>query len=337
MKIFISHSSKNADYGNALVDLLIGIGIQGTDIIFTSNDAHGIPVGQNIFNWLKARINEKPYVIYLLSPDYYKSVACLNEMGAAWIVENDHAMIFTPNFDLTSYEFRNGALDPREIGFFINNENRLISFIEQLKEPFNIQSNAVLINQRIRYFLKAITPISEQQIVSNEVFEEKTPKKEKAVDVISKQKIAPLTTTKKKIYVPSNGESRFYTDFRNGKLKEEELLLAKYIIDTDRFKLGTGWQASDEIQNIRTWEDINEMNDKLSSSYNGLLKRFEMKKLTEVSDHTSFGNPKEVCLVEDFRNELLDPSGEITEALEEVVSKNLKVVYNQEEGDDLPF
>src|SRR5690606_19764724 len=90
MKIFISHSSRNKNYGNALVDLLIGVGISGDKIIFTSNDAYGIPTGQNIFTWLKSEINEKPYVIYLLSPEYYSSVACLNEMGAAWIVENEH-------------------------------------------------------------------------------------------------------------------------------------------------------------------------------------------------------------------------------------------------------
>ena len=104
MKIFISHSSKNEDYGNALVDLLINVGVSGEQVIFTSNDAYGIPTGQNIFNWLKNEINEKPYVIYLLSPEYYSSVACLNEMGAAWIVENEHTMIFTPNFNIKSYE-----------------------------------------------------------------------------------------------------------------------------------------------------------------------------------------------------------------------------------------
>jgi|GEM_PF-5569670 len=51
MKIFISHASINKDYGTALVELLKGIGID--DIIFTSNVAYGIPIGENIFNWLK--------------------------------------------------------------------------------------------------------------------------------------------------------------------------------------------------------------------------------------------------------------------------------------------
>jgi hypothetical protein len=157
MKIFISHSSKNSDYGNALVELLIGVGVHGDNIIFTSNDAYGIPIGQNIFNWLKNRINEKPHVIYLLSPQYYSSVACLNEMGAAWIVENEHTMIFTQDFNLSSYEFQNGALDPREIGFFINNPDRLTSFLESLKKSFSISTNPTLINQKVREFIERIS------------------------------------------------------------------------------------------------------------------------------------------------------------------------------------
>ena len=39
MKIFISHSSKNENYGKALVQLLTGIGIKSEQIIFTSNPA----------------------------------------------------------------------------------------------------------------------------------------------------------------------------------------------------------------------------------------------------------------------------------------------------------
>ncbi len=88
MKIFISHSSRNKFYGEKLVDLLKSVGVKENEIIFTSNAAYGIPVGQNIFNWLKSQITEKPFVIYLLSEEYYQSIACLNEMGAAWIIEN---------------------------------------------------------------------------------------------------------------------------------------------------------------------------------------------------------------------------------------------------------
>lgn len=333
MKIFISHSSKNKNYGNALVDLLISTGVKSDDIIFTSNDAHGIPTGKNIFDWLKSRISEKPFVIYLLSPDYYKSVACLNEMGAAWIIENDHAMIFTPNFDLSSYEFQNGALDPREMGFYIDNDNRLIAFLESLKTVFPITSNNVLINQKVKTFIETIKPFQ------NEKPDSQTNKNSNPIiatgifigDKINKE---PLTKNNVVFKAPTktpdtNGKSRFYADLIEGKLKNEEVLLAKYIIDTARFKLGTGWQAAGEMENIKTWEDINDLNNTLSNNYDNVMKRLEMKKLISVSETTSHGNPKEMCLIESFVNELLDPSQELLDKFQEVIQSIQK--------EELPF
>ena len=162
MKIFITHSSKNKDYGNHLVELLRGVGVKENEIIFTSNVAYGIPVAKNIFNWLKTQIGEKPFVIYLLSKEYYESVACLNEMGAAWIVENEHAAIFTPNFNLSSKEFQNGALDPREIGFKINDEDRIVSFIQILSKNFEITRKSVLISQSVKKFIKNVGEIKQE-------------------------------------------------------------------------------------------------------------------------------------------------------------------------------
>lgn len=156
MKIFISHSSENKVYGDAIVELLRAIGIPENEIIYTSNTAYGIPIGQNIFNWLKCQITENPYVIYLLSKEYYSSIACLNEMGAAWVIENMHTVIFTPGFDLSSKEFQSGAIDPREMGFFVNDEEKLISFIDQLKTHFSISKKTVLVNQAVKKYLNTI-------------------------------------------------------------------------------------------------------------------------------------------------------------------------------------
>ncbi len=38
-------------------------------------------------------------MIYHLSDNYYDSVACLNEMGAAWVVQNDYTVVGIPGFD----------------------------------------------------------------------------------------------------------------------------------------------------------------------------------------------------------------------------------------------
>lgn len=325
MKIFISHSSKNADYGNALVDLLISIGIKSEDIIFTSNDAYGIPIGNNIFNWLKDKIIEKPFVIYLLSPSYYKSVACLNEMGAAWVVENDHAMIYTPNFDLKSPEFLNGAIDPREIGFYINNESRIIAFIDTLKTSFTVTPNNALINQKVKSFLMSIRDFNDLLTRETEI-QNSSATSIKLVNPSSKN----TQNLIKKIPNIATYDSRFLKDFESGKLKDEEIILAKYIIDNNRFHLFAGWQISNEIETIRVWEDINDLNDKLSKNYESILRRLEVKKLIKVFATTSGGNAKEYELVSEFADELINCEELISEIFKETARNNKK-------EEDFPF
>ncbi|NRS90881.1 hypothetical protein HNQ02_003828 [Flavobacterium sp. 7E] len=318
MKIFISHSSKNADYGNALVNLLTGVGINGDQIIFTSNDAYGIPIGNNIFDWLKTRITEKPYVLYLLSPEYYKSVACLNEMGAAWVIENKHTMIFTPNFKIDSYEFQNGAIDPRKIGFFINNNDKLLEFIEALRADYTITSSPVLISQKIREFLSTIESFHNSE--KKELLRESIVNK--SVETVKEKPI----TIKSNDLLPKKyiGESRFFKDLLENKLKDEEIILAHYIIDTAKFKLLTGWQLDLEIKNIKVWEDVNGINNTLSNNYESALRRYEMKKLTEVFAVTGGGNTKEVKITNELKEELLELPEEVQNKIHEVLSKNIK-------------
>jgi len=332
MKIFISHSSKDIEFGNALVELLIGVGINGDHIIFTSNEAYGIPIGQNIFNWLKNRISEGPHVLYLLSPNYYKSVACLNEMGAAWIVENQQTMIFTPNFKLDSYEFQNSALDPREIGFYIDNQDRITGFIESLKEQFSISTNQVLINQRVREFIKTVEEIRKRTSKNDSslgALKEKiksTEEKKPLTKTIKEN----ATNTASKNTSSSNSKGNKSVQFDQlilNKLTDEEILLFHYVMETGRFKLGTGWQEKHEIENIITWEEVQELDSTLSNNYSKVLRKFEMRKLTRVSDVTSYDNPKELALLEDIQKEILDSSDEVISKINQVVENHVQTDF----------
>lgn len=346
MKIFISHSSRNAKYGQAIVDLLSGVGVNSNQIIFTSNDAFGIPTGQNIFKWLKDRIVEKPHVIYLLSPEYYSSVACLNEMGAAWIVENQHTIIFTPQFKPSSPEFQNGALDPREMGFKINNTDRILEFVESLKEHYDISNNAVFVSQKIRRFIEEVNSI--ESIVAKETKPSlntsetnlTTPhqKSEHFIEAKPLKKIEESTSDSPQL-------KKFLTDLQIGKLKDEEILLMYYAIDTARVKLGVGWKSAIEIDNIKIWEDINNLNSKLSTNYDDVMRRYDLKKLTEVSEFTSSNNPREIIFIEQFKELILDSPDFVTRSIEESAKKNQKSISpvhwnsreEEEEEEDLPF
>lgn len=343
MKLFLSHSSKNSKLGQAIVDLLLSIGVNSNQIIFTSNDAFGIPTGQNIFKWLKEKITEKPHVIYLLSSEYYSSVACLNEMGAAWIVENQHTIIFTSEFKSSSPEFQNGALDPREMGFKINNIDRIAEFIESLRGSFNISLNPVFINQKIRRFIEEVNNIENEKI-------------DKPISIISenihsinKNKVVPeivIEPSKRNVEskTESNQVKKFLKDLQEHKLRDEEILLLHYINDTARYKLGVGWKSAGEIENIKIWEDVNSLNSKLSSSYDDIMRRYDFKKLTEVSEFTSSNNPREVILITELRELVLDLPDYIVLVIEKIIEKNpkIKLITNyssggEEEEEDLPF
>lgn len=320
MKIFISHSSQNKLYGQALVDLMISLGINSDEIIFTSNAAHGIPIGSNIFNWLKSQITEKPYVIYLLSPEYYQSIPCLNEMGAAWVIENEHSMIFTPSFDLGSDEFKNGAIDSREIGFFINNKEQLLNFVEILKEKFLIKPKPVLVNQKIDECVEKIKAVivndnANTLITKPKKKEELTPKLNETPEI---QK-----TVEPKLKLDKNYKSnKFFEQIRNGKTKPEENILLYYVLDTDTYRLGTGWQTDNAIERIRAWEEINELDNILSNNYPTILQKFEMRNLLEVSGLTSYDNPKEFKFKNYIFESLMDIPEDIYTIIETTVKEN---------------
>jgi len=334
MKIFISHSSRNKFYGENLVGLLRNIGIKENEIIFTSNTAYGIPVGQNIFNWLKSQITEKPFVIYLLSEEYYQSIACLNEMGAAWIIENKHAALFTPNFNLSSKEFQSGALDPREIGCYLTDEERIISFLQLISEDFEITKSHIIISQSVKKFIAEVGNYRGE--IVKPIAREVTKIHEKSIIEKEKIKTQPPIAT-------STNESDLFSKFihliNSGKLKDDELILIHYIIETGRFKLMTGWQEHNEMENIKEWELINELNNKLSSNYTSTLKRFELRGFTEVSAVTGSNNPKEFKIKEEISKHLLDLPEVILSMIMETVKNNYYDYTDKSKKDDenLPF
>jgi len=338
MKIFISHASANKEFGNALVDLLRSVIVGEQEIIFTSNTVYGIPNGKNIFDWLKVQITDKPFVVYLLSNQYYASIACLNEMGAAWVIENQHAILLTPTFDVDSKQFRSGAIDPREIAFRLNDEERMLAFIHDLKLNFNITTNPLLINQILKKYLREVNAIINFDEVQNaKVLNtlDFNMTDDVSVSSMAQNKAAPMPDKN----LPTDSIGGVYEKFVNsivaGKLKDEELILLHYSIERGKTKLMTGWQEDNEIGNIRDWEEIDELNNLLSSQYSSVLRKFDVRGFTEVSAFTSSNNPKEVKLRHEIEVNILDLPNEVLLAIKEALQRNK--LMTKDEDEDLPF
>lgn len=311
MKLFISHSSKNANYGDALLSLLIEIGVPHKSITYTSSDSHGIPMGENIFDWLKSRFDEKPLVIFLLSNEYYSSVACLNEMGAAWVIGSRHLATFTPSFDLNKPDFRNGALDPRKMGFFIDNEDRVTEFTEIILRNLQLNTPQAIVNRAIQSFLKKVEKYKNDHVAVEPVSNLEIPTE------IESPRITKLIPK----YNLSNALNQFVHSMKAGKISDEEILLLCFIIDNGREKLGVGWKAAGEIDNIKAWESVNDLIGALSKGYENSIRKIEFRKLATTSELTSNGNPREVTITEEMADFLLNPPDEVQAIMNQVIEK----------------
>lgn len=330
MKYFISHSSKNFHYGESIVQLLIDIGVPHDDIIFTSKSGFGIPKGENIFEWLKSKIEDKPFVIYLLSDEYYSSVACLNEMGAAWIVENKHIALFTPKFNLKNPKFQEGAIDPRKIGVFIDNKDDMLEFATLISKNENKYIKPIIINHAINSFFNSINIYShnESKVINHHSVENDI----NGSNVKEKEsQLHPL------VEVKENSNSmyiKFSDSIMQQKLGDEELLLINYMVDLGKPTLGDRWMAEEEVQNIRNWEEVNGLNNHLSKNYDTALNKLKLRKFLNIYSETSHGNPREFILIETISNHLLELPDAIHLVLAKTKEKHQKRNTNTM---DLPF
>ena len=131
-KIFISHSSDDRKYVKPLVDLLCDIGLNANHIFCSSVPGYGIPLDRDIYDFLKQQFQEYDlHVFFILSSNYYNSPACLNEMGAAWILQNAYTSILLPGFEFCEID---GAVNPRKMSIKLDEaQDSLKEKLGQLK------------------------------------------------------------------------------------------------------------------------------------------------------------------------------------------------------------
>ena len=166
-KIFISHATKDCEYAKQLVNLLVHMGIRETDQIFCSSiGGTGIPLREHIYNHIKQEFQQFDiYVIMLLSENYYNSPACLNEMGATWILDLPDMPILLPGFSFSRIE---GAEDNRRIAIKLDADDiseKLLEFRDTITTFFDIAhtNSASEINIWSRHqkeFIDAVTEIA---------------------------------------------------------------------------------------------------------------------------------------------------------------------------------
>lgn len=132
--IFISHNSGDKKYGDALRNFIIGLGIKENQLIYTSHPLHKVPLNNNIFDYLRKNIHQNMFMIILWSDSYLESPACLNEMGAAWILQSDYTNIYVPNFTFQNPKYEECAIDTKKMGAILDGSSHCRTNMLELKE-----------------------------------------------------------------------------------------------------------------------------------------------------------------------------------------------------------
>jgi len=117
----------------------------------------------------------------------------------------------------------------------------------------------------------------------------------------------------------------------NPKFKEIEALIFQYMIDTTTINLGHRWKTEEQINSIRIWEKNKSLSNKLSSNYDTALRIIIFRKLVDVSSVTSYGNPREYKLKDEYVNQLFNLSNEAQVVLDIVIMNNPQM------DSELPF
>lgn len=168
--VFISHSSKDFEFVEALVTLLESIGFNNKTLFCSSIPDYWIGLGQDIFASLRQLFSDHElFVLFIQSPRYYESAVSLNEMGAAWVLQTDYCSILTKDMQK---EKMCGVFDDHTIFLKVDApqvEARMNELKNTLTSIFVLPAMSDSTWERKRNtFLKAVNAIDYTTIVGEE-------------------------------------------------------------------------------------------------------------------------------------------------------------------------
>lgn len=173
--IFISHSTRDSQYVELLVDLLRKIGFTEENLFCSSYPGYGIPLGKSIYSFLKDCFTDyELYVLFVISEsNYYSSPASLNEMGAAWVQGTKTIPILLPGMSplklrgVVGPDSLSLVLDSNGAKYGLNNlKNELLLFfgMQQINESAWERDRDSFLDS-----CRAIQPLSSEEIAAVEL------------------------------------------------------------------------------------------------------------------------------------------------------------------------
>lgn len=152
-KVFISHSSKDKEHVELIVQLLREMGLNQSMIFCSSVPGYDIGLNQDIFQTLLSMFNEHDlYMIFVHSNNYYVSAVSLNEMGAAWVLKTKVCSFLLPNFDFADMR---GVVSSSTIAIKMDVQrrevqNKLNQLYDEIADIFEVERNTSIIWESAR-------------------------------------------------------------------------------------------------------------------------------------------------------------------------------------------
>lgn len=199
-KIFISHSSADKKFAEALVDLLNVMGLGQEDIFCSSVPGYWIGNGRNFLDEIKTHfVNYDLFVIFIHSPRFYNSHISLNEMGAAWVLQSEYCSFLTNDME---YDQMDAVVTSYEIVIKVNTYeaiSRLNDWKMRILDWFSKSDIDANIWERKRNaFLETVSSLTYEIVQIKDV-----DLSEKDIDIL-------------KHWVDSDDDSMYYTEFLGG-------------------------------------------------------------------------------------------------------------------------
>ncbi|GEM_PF-5278139 len=171
-QVFINHASEDAMLIEAFGrDLLPALGLNlHSDVFCTSLNGLGIPHGENWRDDIRKHMTACKVVIPVISQAYKKSEVCLNELGAAWMVNKPMLPLIVPPLQKGEVGVLVDVLQQR----LINDDAELDEFETALRQHLGTSVNIPVWNKGKQNFLDSVKMLLSTHEANSKVFSKRT-------------------------------------------------------------------------------------------------------------------------------------------------------------------
>ncbi len=135
------------------------------DVFCSSLEGMGIPSGTNFVDYIKSKIQNPELVILMLSPNYFDSMFCQCELGAAWALSNAIVPVLIPPADYSDLKAVLTGIQVRKI----NSDTDLAEMRDELVKRLGLDSSVARWDAKRKQFLAKCPHLLEQQTAPTRV------------------------------------------------------------------------------------------------------------------------------------------------------------------------